>query len=302
MNVQIVNISKQYSNHKALDKVSLNIPSGSIFGLLGPNGAGKTSLIRILTQITKQDSGEVLINNEPLNNGHIKKIGYLPEERGLYKKMTVGEQLLFFAQLKGLSISDAKKGLKYWSEKFDIFNWLPKKTEELSKGMQQKVQFVATIINKPDLLILDEPFSGFDPINAQVIIEEIKNLNQQGTTIIFSTHRMESVELLCDYIGMINKSKKVLEGNINDIKKQHKQHVFKVEFSGNLPILPELTVLNLSNMGNSTQILVKPNAPISNNKMLELFLKHPIEIIAFEEQLPSMEEIFINTVKNSNNE
>jgi ABC-2 type transport system ATP-binding protein len=215
--------------------------------------------------------------------------------------MTVGEQLLFFAQLKGLSINKAKKELKYWSDKLDILKWLPKKTEELSKGMQQKVQFIATIINKPDLLILDEPFSGFDPINAQAIIEEIKYLNQQGTTIIFSTHRMESIELLCDYIGMINKSKKVLEGNITDIKKQYKQHVFKVQFNGSLPNISELTVLNQTFLGSLTQIHVKPNTPISNNKILELFLKHPIEIVSFEEQLPSMEEIFINTVNHSNN-
>jgi ABC-2 type transport system ATP-binding protein len=301
MNIKIINVSKHYQNHKALDEVSLNIPSGSIYGLIGPNGAGKTSLIRILTQITKQDSGEILMNNEPLNMSHIKRIGYLPEERGLYKKMTVGEQLLFFAQLKGLSINKAKKELKYWSDKLDILKWLPKKTEELSKGMQQKVQFIATIINKPDLLILDEPFSGFDPINAQAIIEEIKYLNQQGTTIIFSTHRMESIELLCDYIGMINKSKKVLEGNITDIKKQYKQHVFKVQFNGSLPNISELTVLNQTFLGSLTQIHVKPNTPISNNKILELFLKHPIEIVSFEEQLPSMEEIFINTVNHSNN-
>lgn len=302
MHVQIVDIFKQYSNHKALDGVSLNIPKGSIFGLLGPNGAGKTSLIRILTQITNPDSGQILMNNEPLNNKHIKKTGYLPEERGLYKKMTVGEQLLFFAQLKGLSVSEAKKALKYWSEKLDIFTWLPKKTEELSKGMQQKVQFIATIINQPELLILDEPFSGFDPINAQIIIEEIKQLNQQGTTIIFSTHRMESVELLCDYIGMINKSKKVLEGNILDIKAQYKQHLFKIMFSGTLPEIPELSIISQKTNGNATQLLVQPKTNISNNKMLALLLQHPIELIAFEEQLPSIEDIFINTIKNANNE
>src|SRR5690606_26071300 len=207
--LEIENIVKQYSNHRALDDVSLSVPKGSIFGLLGPNGAGKTSLIRIINQINAPDSGEIIFDGEKLQPKHIERIGYLPEERGLYKKMKIGEQMLYLAQLKGIKKAEASRRIKEWFEKLEIQSWWDKKVEDLSKGMQQKVQFVATVIHKPDLIILDEPFSGFDPVNAQIIQNEILELNKQGATIIYSTHRMESVETLCDEIALINRSKKI---------------------------------------------------------------------------------------------
>ena len=210
--LSIRNIVKQYANHRALDNVSIEIEQGSVFGLLGPNGAGKTSLIRIINQITAPDQGEVYLNGEKLNPSHISKIGYLPEERGLYKKMEIGEQMLYLAQLKGLSKADATARIRYWFERMGIQSWWNKKVEDLSKGMQQKVQFIATVVHDPELIILDEPFSGFDPVNAQLITNEILELNQKGATIIFSTHRMESVEQLCDSIALIHKSKKILDG------------------------------------------------------------------------------------------
>src|SRR5690606_5931624 len=212
--LEIKNIVKQYAKHRALDDVSMHVQKGKIFGLLGPNGAGKTSLIRIINQITAPDSGEVIFDGEKLNSEHIGRIGYLPEERGLYKKMEIGEQMLYLAQLKGLKRADAIQKIKYWFQKMEMETWWNKKIEELSKGMQQKVQFVATVIHQPDLIILDEPFSGFDPINANIIKEEILALNRNGATIIFSTHRMESVEELCDSIILINKSKKILDGKV----------------------------------------------------------------------------------------
>jgi ABC-2 type transport system ATP-binding protein len=219
MNVLEINsVSKSYSNHLALDDVSLAVPEGQIFGLLGPNGAGKTSLIRIINQITMPDKGALLFNGQPLNSNHISQIGYLPEERGLYKKMKVGEQALYLAQLKGLSEKEAKKALKIWFERFEITPWWNKKVEELSKGMAQKIQFITTVLHQPKLLIFDEPFSGFDPINATLIKDEILRLKAQGTSIIFSTHRMESVEELCDHIALIDQSKKILDGPINQIK------------------------------------------------------------------------------------
>ncbi|TAG61464.1 MAG: ATP-binding cassette domain-containing protein, partial [Runella slithyformis] len=215
-------VVKQYAEHRALDGVSIAIPKGSIFGLLGPNGAGKTSLIRIITQITAPDAGRVLFEGQPLRPDHIRQIGYLPEERGLYKKMKVGEQLLYLAQLKGLSEKQAMEKLKIWFKKFDIKTWWGKNVEDLSKGMQQKIQFVATVMHEPELIILDEPFSGFDPINANLIKDEILELKEKGSTIIFSTHRMESVEELCDHITLINKSKVVLNGSKKEVKDQFK--------------------------------------------------------------------------------
>jgi ABC-2 type transport system ATP-binding protein len=231
-------IVKQYAEHRALDNVSLAVPKGSIFGLLGPNGAGKTSLIRIINQITAPDAGEVILGGERLNPSHIKRIGYLPEERGLYKKMKVGEQLLYLAQLKGLSEKQAMEKLKTWFIKFDIKTWWTKNVEDLSKGMQQKVQFVATVMHEPDLIILDEPFSGFDPINANLIKDEILELRERGKTIIFSTHRMESVEELCDHIALIHRSHKVLDGTKRAIKEQFKTHTYHVEYQGTLDNLP----------------------------------------------------------------
>src|SRR6478672_10411207 len=232
--LSIRNIVKEYAKHRALNDVSMEIESGKIFGLLGPNGAGKTSLIRIINQITAPDSGEVLFKGEKLNPSHIEKIGYLPEERGLYKKMEIGEQMIYLARLKGLNRADAIHKIKYWFEKMEMQNWWNKKLEDLSKGMQQKVQFVAAILHEPELIILDEPFSGFDPVNANIIKDEILELREKGSTIIFSTHRMESVEELCDNIALINKSKKVLDGPVKTIRDSYKTNTFTVEGKGKL--------------------------------------------------------------------
>ena len=226
-------IEKRYSGHLALDDVSIMVPKGTIYGLLGPNGAGKTTLIRIINQITGPDKGEVLFNGRKLEANDIYKIGYLPEERGLYKKMKVGEQALFLSQLKGLSRNDAMKRLKYWFEKFEIQSWWDKKIEELSKGMAQKVQFMVTIIHEPELLIFDEPFSGFDPINTQLIKDEILELKKKGTTIIFSTHNMSTVEDLCDHITLINKSKNILSGQVDNVRMNYGSNIFEVGYRGN---------------------------------------------------------------------
>ena len=219
---------KQYGDYTALNNVSLQVPKGSIYGLLGPNGAGKTSLIRIINQITMPDSGVVFLDGEKLNPEHVKHIGYMPEERGLYKTMKVGEQCLYLAQLKGMPEAEAKKQLKYWFEKFEIQGWWDKKIQELSKGMAQKIQFIVTVLHQPKLLILDEPFSGFDPVNANLIKDEIIELNKKGTSVIFSTHRMESVEEMCDYIALIHKSNKLIEGKLDDVKRQHRTNIYQV--------------------------------------------------------------------------
>jgi ABC-2 type transport system ATP-binding protein len=295
--LEVQSVSKSYSNHKALDNVSLSVPKGQIFGLLGPNGAGKTSLIRIINQITMPDSGEVLFENSKLNSNHIKHIGYLPEERGLYKKMKVGEQALYLAQLKGLSESEAKIALKEWFKKFEITQWWDKKVEELSKGMAQKVQFITTVLHKPKLLIFDEPFSGFDPINANIIKDEILQLKDQGTSIIFSTHRMESVEELCDHIALINQSKKILDGPIDQIKEQYKQQVYKVDFSSTdlnfLNNLPEHLKLIHKN-SHKAEIQIQNESPASD--LIRFLLDHS-DIKAFEEKVPTVNEIFIRTVQ-----
>ncbi len=230
--LSIHNVSKFYATHRALNNISLEVPEQSVFGLLGPNGAGKTSLIRIINQITGPDTGEIFFNGEKLNPSHVEKIGYLPEERGLYRKMKVGEQALYLARLKGLSRKDALVKIKAWFEKFEIDAWWNKKVEELSKGMQQKIQFIVTVLHEPKLLILDEPFSGFDPINANIIKNEILELRKNGSTIIFSTHNMGSVEELCDHIALINKSEKVLDGKVKEIRQKHKSNVFKIVYRG----------------------------------------------------------------------
>src|ERR1700761_1332960 len=230
--LSIRNIVKQYAGHTALNDVSLEVEQGKIFGLLGPNGAGKTSLIRIINQITAPDSGEVYFDGEKLNQSHINRIGYLPEERGLYKKMEIGEQMIYLARLKGLSRDEATKRLKLWFDKLGMETWWKKKIEELSKGMQQKAQFVATVLHEPDLIILDEPFSGFDPVNAEIIKDEILELNEKGKTILFSTHRMESVEELCDSIALINKSHKILDGTVREIKNSYRSATYMVEYIG----------------------------------------------------------------------
>jgi ABC-2 type transport system ATP-binding protein len=290
-------IVKQYAQHRALDDVSLAVPKGSIFGLLGPNGAGKTSLIRIINQITAPDQGEVILGGERLNPDHIKRIGYLPEERGLYKKMKVGEQLLYLAQLKGLTEKQAMEKLKTWFVKFDIKTWWTKNVEDLSKGMQQKVQFVATVMHEPDLIILDEPFSGFDPINANLIKDEILELREKGKTIIFSTHRMESVEELCDHIALIHKSKKVLDGTKRVIKEQFKTHTYHVDYQGTLNDLPPaFEVLNtrmLEDDFRRADIRIPPDAAVND---LIRHLLDRVAVRAFGENIPSMNDIFIQAV------
>ncbi len=295
--LEVKNVSKQYASHRALNDVSITVPQGSIYGLLGPNGAGKTSLIRIITQITGADEGEVFFNGEILQPKHIYEIGYLPEERGLYKKMEVGEQLLYFAQLKGMSRNDAMLKLKDWVEKFEIKSWWKKKVEELSKGMQQKIQFIATILHQPKLIILDEPFSGFDPINASIVTQEILKLKEQGSSIIFSTHRMESVEQLCDYIALINQSKKVLEGSVKDIRNQFKPNIFDLEYTGSMLQLNnnfELLDTQLFDH-NRKSSSIKINNGSTPNELLNLAI-HQVEIKSFSEQIPSMQDIFIKVV------
>jgi len=297
MNISIKHLNKTYQNHQALNNINLEIKSGSVFGLLGPNGAGKTTLIRIRTQILTPDSGEIFLNNERQHAKHMRLIGYLPEERGLYKKMSVGEQILFFAQLKGMSLVNAKKELKKWAQKFDMINWLPKKVEELSKGMQQKVQFITTVINNPELLILDEPFSGFDPLNAQNILEEIKLLNKAGTTIIFSSHRMESVELLCNEIGLINKSELIIGGDINKLKQQYKSNCFKVCYNGDPLISDNTIVVTHTNIDKETNIsFIKPAQQMDTRLILKHLISLPINIISFEEELTIIEDIFLKVV------
>ncbi|MCF8426202.1 MAG: ATP-binding cassette domain-containing protein [Bacteroidia bacterium] len=298
MILQIENVHKSYQNHVALKNINLEIEKGSIFGLLGPNGAGKTSLIRILTSITESDSGTILFNGIPLSSNDIYKMGYLPEERGLYKKMTVKDQLLYFAELKGLSNSIAKQKLKYWIDKFEIRNWLDKKVEELSKGMQQKVQFIATVLHEPELIILDEPFSGFDPINAQLLVDEILQLKQNGSTIIFSTHRMDSVELLCDNFALINQSELVLKGDLKSIKQQFKKNQFQITYTGETLQSDEFLKVesdtNSDGINNSIISLVQTK---TNNELLMHLLNKGISIHTFGEKLPSMEEIFIMAVQ-----
>lgn len=300
------NIVKRYAAHTALNDVSLEIPNQSIFGLLGPNGAGKTSLIRIINQITGPDSGELFFEGEKLAPKHIEQIGYLPEERGLYKKMEVGEQSLYLAQLKGMPKAEAKKKLKYWFEKFEIDAWWNKKVEELSKGMQQKVQFIVTVLHEPKLLILDEPFSGFDPINANLIKNEILNLKKQGSTILFSTHNMGSVEELCDDIALINKSKKILEGSVKDIRKQFRSNVYEIEFTGNLmgftnALWTGAELLEHVGDGKQFKVCVKLLGKTTSNELLQSVI--PVaEIHSFKEIVPSMNDIFIAKVNEETNE
>lgn len=294
------NIVKQYANHTALNNISIKVPKGKIFGLLGPNGAGKTSLIRIINQITAPDSGYVLFKGEKLNPSHIEHIGYLPEERGLYKKMKVGEQALYLAQLKGLSKKDALKKLKYWFERFEIQAWWDKKIEELSKGMAQKVQFIVTILHDPQLLILDEPFSGFDPINADIIKQEILALKEKGTTIIFSTHNMGSVEELCDYIALINKSKCILSGSVKDIKNTYRTNTYKIGFTGNIISFTNAlwSGAELINHTKNDEIIEAEVKLLHNNTLNDLLkaILPYVEIHSVEELIPSMNDIFIQKV------
>jgi ABC-type uncharacterized transport system, ATPase component len=300
MLLEINHVTKDYANHRALDDVSIQIPKGKIFGLLGPNGAGKTSLIRIINQITAPDSGEILFNGETLGPQHISQIGYLPEERGLYKKMKIGDQMLYLAQLKGLSKKEALLRINDWCERLDILSWWDKKIEDLSKGMQQKVQFVATVIHQPQLIILDEPFSGFDPVNANIIKEQILRLNQEGATIIFSTHRMETVEELCDNIALINRSKKILDGSVKAIKKEYRNQTYKLEYITNEDnfLLSEDTlfkVLESTKSENTYITTIQLNNNVYINDVLMHFLPK-IQLNQLIEIVPSMSDIFIQKV------
>lgn len=292
----VENIVKRYANHTALNGVSLSVPTGSIYGLLGPNGAGKTSLIRIITQITAADEGNVFFNGEKLSPKHILQIGYLPEERGLYKKMSVGEQLIYLAQLKGLSSKEAKNRLKYWIERFEMQSWWKKNVGDLSKGMQQKVQFIAAIIHEPTLLILDEPFTGFDPINASLVTEAILDLRKKGITIIFSTHRMETVEELCDYVAMIHRSKKVLDGKKSTIKKQYSTHTFLLETTS--PIQPPqgFRLLKQEQLEENHYEISVEILQGTTNDLLQAILPQTT-ILALKEKIPSMHDIFIEVVE-----
>lgn len=295
-------LTKRYSKHVALDNVSISVRRNRIFGLLGPNGAGKTSLIRIINQITGPDEGAVFFNGETLSSKHIGKIGYLPEERGLYKKMKVGEQALYLAQLKGLTRKDAIDKLKYWFEKFEIETWWNKNVEDLSKGMQQKVQFITTVLHEPELLIFDEPFSGFDPINKEQIKKEILFLRDKGASIIFSTHNMESVEELCDDIALINNSKKILSGSVSDIQKAHKTNTFNIGFDGSaesfVNSLKDKVIIVELKEEKELIATVKLNENISLNNILSLLIP-VVSITSCNEVIPSMRDVFIDSVTKS---
>lgn len=295
MILSIQNVVKTYGNYTAVDHVSFDVPKGSVFGLLGPNGAGKTSLIRMITTITGPDSGAIFLDGEKLNERTPERIGYMPEERGLYKKMKVGDHLLYLAQLKGLSKAEAQKQIDHWLTKFDIKDWWPKKIEDLSKGMQQKIQFIATIVHQPRLLILDEPFTGLDPINTNLIKDEIRQLNESGISIIFSTHRMEQVEEMCDYIVLINHGKNVLYGEVQSIKNQYKQNLFRVEWQGELPVDfgQQFSIVKQENHA----VTVKLEDENQSNDLLRHLIQKGIRITHFEEILPTFDEIFIRTVE-----
>ena len=302
--IRVENISKSYGDHRALQNVNMAIPTGSIFGLLGPNGAGKTTLIRIITKIIEQDSGEVFLNDKKITPDLVRKIGYLPEERGLYKKMKVGEQLLYLARLKGLSRTDATTRIKAWLKRLELTEWHNKNIEDLSKGMAQKVQFIATVLHEPELIILDEPFSGFDPVNADLIKDEILALRDHGATILFSTHRMESVEELCDHIALINKSQKILDGRKLEIKDQHKEGTFLLTHEGIVSSAAEFDVLESAPVENGlTRTLIKDKTAGGPNNLLRALIgSGEIEIHSFVEKIPTINEIFISKVKGVNHE
>lgn len=301
----VENVTKRYTGHTALDDVSLSIPEGSVYGLLGPNGAGKTTLIRIINRITAPDSGKVFLNGREIAPDDIYKIGYLPEERGLYKKMKVGEQAIYFAQLKGLSRRDATVRLKEWFEKFGIREWWDKKVEELSKGMAQKVQFIVTILHEPQLLIFDEPFSGFDPINANLLKDEILQLKQKGATVIFSTHNMSSVEEICDYITLINKSRNILSGKLDDIRHSHGNNIFQVDFRGNESLLKAVIDRRCTILEGAAEPTIYSSLKVqipSDNEVRSVLaaMNETVDVRSFREIIPSMNDIFIKAVSGSN--
>ena len=301
--LNVKNICKSYVNHRALDNISIDIPRASIFGLLGPNGAGKTTLIRIINQIINQDSGQILLHGTNINYNDIRKIGYMPEERGLYKKMKIGDFLLFMGKLKGLSRSESINSARDWFNNLEVSNWWNKNIEDLSKGMSQKVQFISTVLHNPDLIILDEPFSGFDPVNANLIKKNLLRLKDEGKTIIFSTHRMESVDELCDNLAMIDKSKKILSGKINDIKSAYKSDIYKIKHLNkindkisNFSVIDSKIVFD--NIYESEIKLIKK---ISSSDLLRLLLSNSIEILEFKQKTPNMNDIFIMKVEEGNN-
>jgi ABC-2 type transport system ATP-binding protein len=308
--IEVQGVSKHYSSHKALDNVSLEIPAGSVYGLLGPNGAGKTTLIRIINHITAPDSGQVLFDGHPLVAEDVVNIGYLPEERGLYKKMKVGDQALFFAKLKGLKAREAETQLRAWFEKFGISDWWNKKVEELSKGMAQKVQFIVTVLHRPKLLIFDEPFSGFDPINAELLKNEILQLRDEGATVIFSTHNMESVEALCDNFTLINRSRNILSGNVAEIRREMGKNHYRLSFQGDADKLiqtlgPSIRNYNMSAPEQTESgIIYNSEFTLNPDVTMHDFIQaanDTVEIVTFDRALPSMNEIFIRTVENYNN-
>ncbi|MDR0796684.1 MAG: ATP-binding cassette domain-containing protein [Tannerella sp.] len=295
--IEAESIVKQFANHRALDHVSIQVPKGKIFGLLGPNGAGKTTLIRIINRITAPDEGRILFDGHLSQPDDIFRIGYLPEERGLYKKMKVGEQAVYFSQLKGLTAVEARKRLTIWFEKFDIMPWWNRKLEELSKGMQQKIQFIITVIHQPDLLIFDEPFSGFDPVNTELLKSEMLDLKKAGHTLIFSTHNMASVEEICDEIALINQSKVVLGGNVNDIRNRYKNNIFRLNIADErIESMPGFfTLLSAEKKGLFTEAHIQKEVRIGNSALLNV-LAQRYDIHSFVEELPSMNDVFIKTV------
>jgi len=296
--LSLSNLKKYYATQKAVDDISFDIKRGSIFGLLGPNGAGKTTLLRMITGIFYPDGGSIILDGQPFNPiEDIQKIGYMPEERGLYKKMKIGEQALYLAQLKGLSKAEATEKIKYWFKKFEMETWWNKKVEDLSKGMSQKLQFVITVLHEPKLIILDEPFSGLDPLNANLIKEEIYNLAKKGATIIFSTHRMEQVEEICDHIVLMNLGKKILDGTVTDIKQQFKENSFVIQTEQSVSINDNAIFNKIST--NENKIIVKINPGYQSNDVLKYLLQENINIVSYNELLPSLNDIFINLVENT---
>ena len=297
MYLETKDVVKQYAHHLALNKVSISVPQGTVFGLLGPNGAGKTTLIRIITRITAPDSGEVFLAGRPSRAEDVYRIGYLPEERGLYKKMKVGEQAMYLAQLRGMSKQDAHRELMVWFKRFDIMSWYNRKVEELSKGMQQKVQFISTVIHNPDLLIFDEPFSGFDPVNADIVKNEMLRLKEEGKTIILSTHNMESVEALCDNIALIHKSEVVLQGRVFDIRKEHRPGIFRFRLYGNGFDFehPSFTLLSKETYHEFIDLRIRKTENISSNELAKLIFDR-YEVVSYDEELPTMNDVFIQTV------
>lgn len=303
--LEVVSVSKRYQNHQALNEVSLSIPKHQIYGLLGPNGAGKTSLIRIINQIVFQDSGKIILDGEVLSAKHISQIGYMPEERGLYKSMTIGEQAMYLAQLKGLTKQQAKTQIDYWFQRLEITGWWNKKVEELSKGMAQKIQFVVTVLHQPKLLIFDEPFSGFDPVNASLIKDEIIALKEKGTTIIFSTHRMESVEEMCDSIALIHKSEKIIEGNLRDIKNQFRTNTYQIGITPHQPNGLEEIIqkwkaksIPFHNVLEGHQLEIQLDPSVTSNDLLSYMIQKG-SVSHFTEKIPSVNDIFIQSVKNN---